>query len=250
MTSYILIHGGSHGSWFWEPVAEELRARGHHARAIDLPGRDREPSNVTLEDWLDHLSNEVNDFTSESGEPPVLVAHSMGGLSASQFAERRPAAIRSAIYVCAVVPTHGESGLQTLAKAGAESALLAEGVFTSVANNTRSSVDPAAAATAFYGRCSQEVIAEAIPRLVPEVMAPLLTPLSLGTNFRAVNKFWIASTQDRAVPYSLQQDLAAQCGASLTTIDADHSPVFSAQTELVKLLEELGGKTNDCLILN
>ena len=74
--------------------------------------------------------------------------------------------------------------------------------------------------------------------MVPEHVAPMSTPLQLGQAFASVPKRWIASTEDRTVPMSLQKAYAARVGAPLVTIHADHSAFMSATTEFVSLLEE------------
>ncbi len=38
MARFALVHGAFHGAWCWEPLVRELRAAGHTATAIDLPG--------------------------------------------------------------------------------------------------------------------------------------------------------------------------------------------------------------------
>nr|MCS5667148.1 alpha/beta fold hydrolase [Dehalococcoidia bacterium] len=38
MTTFVLVHGASHGSWCWDKVVPLLVAQGHEAIAVDLPG--------------------------------------------------------------------------------------------------------------------------------------------------------------------------------------------------------------------
>ncbi|MCH9016489.1 MAG: alpha/beta fold hydrolase, partial [Chloroflexi bacterium] len=38
MTTFVLVHGASHGSWCWDKVVPLLEAQGHEAVAVDLPG--------------------------------------------------------------------------------------------------------------------------------------------------------------------------------------------------------------------
>ncbi|WP_432534410.1 alpha/beta fold hydrolase [Kineococcus arenarius] len=239
MKTFILVHGGGHGAWAWEPVIGPLQSRGHTVRTLDLPGRDNQPSNVTLDDWVRRVGQEVDWALAAGLERPTLVGHSMGGLSVSQLAERRPADISSVIYVCAVVPVDGENGLSTLAEGGLDSALLAEGALVPSEDGSCVTATPDAAHKAFYSLCEDGVAAAATSRLCAEPVAPLSTPLSLGANFASVRKSWIAATEDRTVPFALQERLAARCGAPLTSIEADHSPFFSATDELVDLLVQL-----------
>ena len=37
MTAFVLVHGGYHGGWCWQPLVDELARRGHSSIAPDLP---------------------------------------------------------------------------------------------------------------------------------------------------------------------------------------------------------------------
>jgi pimeloyl-ACP methyl ester carboxylesterase len=89
MMQIILIHGAWQGSWVWADVVPCLNKAGHSCHAVDLPGSapdiaDR--ANVTFRDQVKYLE----DLIAEIGEPVVVVAHSGGGLAASQIAENLP----------------------------------------------------------------------------------------------------------------------------------------------------------------
>ncbi|MEE3248306.1 MAG: alpha/beta fold hydrolase, partial [Chloroflexota bacterium] len=82
MTTFVLVHGASHGSWCWDKVVPLLVAQGHEAIAVDLPGNtygelDIPAGQVTLKSYTDHVC-EVLD---ELDEPAILVGHSLGGLT-------------------------------------------------------------------------------------------------------------------------------------------------------------------------
>jgi len=40
----LLVHGAMHGAWCWYRMMPRLRAAGFDARAVDLPGRGRNPA--------------------------------------------------------------------------------------------------------------------------------------------------------------------------------------------------------------
>lgn len=238
MSRFIFVHGGSHRAWCWESTADLLKAKGHEARAIDLPGRDDPTADVTLDDWVARLGAEVDEVLADGGPPPTVVAHSMGGLTASQFAERRPNDLYSLVFVCAVAPVDGQSGLEALAEAGQDSVLLQEGSSIPAADGRTVIVDPDAARRAFYNLCPPDVAAAAVARICPEHVRPLATPLELGSGFASVAKRWIGASEDRTVPLALQKKMAEQMGAPMSTLQADHSPFLSATGELVELLEQ------------
>ena len=91
MASFLLIHGSWHGAWCWERLLPPLRARGHTARAVDLPGHgeDRTPA------WRIGLGSYARRIVDAAGAlevPPILVGHSMGGMAITQAAADAPTA--------------------------------------------------------------------------------------------------------------------------------------------------------------
>jgi pimeloyl-ACP methyl ester carboxylesterase len=169
---------------------------------------------------------------------PILVAHSMGGVSTSQYAEQRPSTIAGVVYVSAVVSADGASGVSTIAEAGPDSLATRRGVWRFSEDRTSATMDLTAAAEAFYGRCPPDVIEKALSRLCPEPAAPLTTPLRLGASFSSLPRIYTGALDDRTVPPALQQRLAERAGAAFQTIDADHSPFFSAVDELAAQLHD------------
>ena len=92
MTTFVLVHGASHGSWCWDKVVPLLEAEGHNAVTVDLPGNtygefDVPLCQVTLSSYTDHVCKVLDQLD----EPVVLVGHSLGGLTITQAAEARPA---------------------------------------------------------------------------------------------------------------------------------------------------------------
>lgn len=241
MAAYLMIHGGVHDSSCWDPVIGPLQELGHEVYAIDLPGRGATAdlaATTTLQDYINCAFFAVDAFA----EPPVVVAHSIGGVTASALAERRPDALSGIVYVSAVVPVNGVAGLPTLEEIGAESILLQEGALTFSDDLMTIIVPPETARSAFYNRCSDEVAKGAVARLTPEPVQPLMTPAVLGDNFASVSKVYIGATYDNAVPSHFQRTLAQRCGAKFIPIASDHSPFYSATDQLVTLLSELDRK--------
>src|ERR1043165_5853889 len=119
MTTYVMVHGSWHGAWCWEKVAPLLRAHGHDVVAVDLPGHGERRS-ATTPQTLKTYSETVIDAVTAAQKPVVLVAHRMAGVVATQAAETVPGNIARIVYVCAYVPTNGQS-LLDLAKGDADS---------------------------------------------------------------------------------------------------------------------------------
>ena len=238
MADCLLVHGGVHDRSCWDRLIPALEALGHRAVAIDLPGRGATATRLrtaTLDDWTASIAETVEAL----GTPPLLIGHSMGGVSTSQYAEHRPRTIAGVIYVAAIVPADGASGLSTLAGAGQESVLLREGVWRFSEDGTFATLDGADAAQAFYNRCPPDVTRDAVSRLCPEAVAPPRARLGLGTGFSSVAKTYIGTLDDHVLPLAYQRRMAERAGAAFQTIDADHSPFLCAVDELALQIDDI-----------
>jgi pimeloyl-ACP methyl ester carboxylesterase len=99
MTSFVLVPGAGGRGWYWHRVVAELTRRGCAAVAVDLPAAD---DSAGLAAYTDAV------VAALPAEPAVLVAHSMGGLTAPLVAARVP--VRGIVLLNAMVPRPGETG--------------------------------------------------------------------------------------------------------------------------------------------
>ncbi|MDT5148120.1 MAG: hypothetical protein QOC58_2765 [Mycobacterium sp.] len=108
MSTYVLIPGAWHGAWSWRPVAERLRAAGHRAITVTLPGMNDgdDPSGYRLQDAVDYIAREVRRLTPGN---VVLVAHSWGGFPATGAARPLAGRVEKLIYYNGHVPLPGRS---------------------------------------------------------------------------------------------------------------------------------------------
>ena len=74
MTTFVLVPGAGGSAWYWHRLVAELERRGHEAVAVDLPADDE---TAGLAEYTDTVVAAVGDRA-----PVVLVAQSMGGLTA------------------------------------------------------------------------------------------------------------------------------------------------------------------------
>jgi pimeloyl-ACP methyl ester carboxylesterase len=233
MATYLFIHGGWHGAWCWNQLVPHMEKRGHRLLAIDLPshGRDKTPAaKVTMKDYVDAVVAQLD----ASPEPVVLVAHSAGGVIATQVAEERPTKIRSLVYLAAFLPRSGESLMELFQQSGS---ILLGNVVPS-ADHSQLSVPDGTLRECFYENCREEDIALAKSCLVPEPMAPGLTPVHTTTkNFGQIPRIYIETLRDRTVPTAFQRKMreALPC-QTVISLDTDHSPFFSAPERLAEHL--------------
>ena len=119
-TPIVLVHGGGHGAWCWEPTLALLSTP---AIAVDLPpqsirggpGSNEFPAgmgDLQLSDWVDAV---VSAADGAGFDRFVLVGHSLAGLTISGVAQRVPDRVARLVYVSALVPRQGEHGLSAMA---------------------------------------------------------------------------------------------------------------------------------------
>jgi pimeloyl-ACP methyl ester carboxylesterase len=234
MATYILIHGAAHGGWCWHKVVPLLEAAGHKVIAPDLLGlgADLTPvAEITLQHWVDQVAALVE----AQSEPVVLVGHSRGGLIVSEVAERLPERIVRTVYLTAFLLADG----QTLGDVAAsdETSMIppnlvideAEGVWL---------IKPEAAVEGFFADCSSEDLAYTFPRLRPEPLFSLSTPIRVtGERFGRVPRTYIECLQDRAITIECQRRMQAVWPCSrILTLDTAHSPFMSAPRALTDAL--------------
>jgi pimeloyl-ACP methyl ester carboxylesterase len=97
----VLLHGNSANAWWWEPVARCLADR-HRLIAIDQRGHgDSEwvrPAAYTPEYYAADLATFIEHHF-RGREKPIVVGHSMGGLSVMEFARHHPRSARGAVVI-------------------------------------------------------------------------------------------------------------------------------------------------------
>ncbi|MEL6676975.1 MAG: alpha/beta hydrolase [Bacteroidota bacterium] len=102
----IFVHGAWHGKWCWEKFFRQpFEVAGHEVISFDLPGHGQ-PGKIKginqygIRDYTRALEQEV----AKLDRPPILIAHSMGGLVAQKFLEKNSC---KKVVLLAPVPPHG-----------------------------------------------------------------------------------------------------------------------------------------------
>jgi pimeloyl-ACP methyl ester carboxylesterase len=237
MSIFLLVHGGEHSAWCWARLIPELRARGHKALAIDLPGHGDDPTppgQVTFDDYVAAVIGAVDGLA----EAPVLLGHSLAGMVISATAERVPEKLKRLVYLAAHLPKDGDSLLS----------LEGRNPQPCVTRHLRPVSDGAAVLVArdkvrelFYADCAYEDAAAAIARLRQEPAAPLGSALRLTEGrFDRVPRTFITTEQDRAIPLVFQQQMIAAGPPTPTRgIRSGHSPFLSMPRRLAGVLADL-----------
>jgi pimeloyl-ACP methyl ester carboxylesterase len=241
--TFILIHGAWQGAWAWETIVPRLRAAGHDAVAVDLPGNGVDstpPQEVTLDLYAAHVSRIVDAVRG----PVVLVGHSMGGTAASQTCESRPHRIALAIYLCAFLLPHRMSVLEFYGQYLQPQMRGASSRLTYDAGRLRSSIDAASAMEVFYHQSEPSVAKAAARRLTPQPEGARRSHLHLSeTRFGNVPRVYIETLDDRSVHLPLQRKMQelTPCHA-IYALESDHAPQLSHPDALTALFLEAAAR--------
>jgi pimeloyl-ACP methyl ester carboxylesterase len=108
VTTYVTIPGAWHGGWSWVPVAQRLRAAGHRAITLTLPGLadGDDPRDRSLAGASDHIVRSIED---RDLTDVVLVGHSWGGYPINGAAGRLRGRLAGIVYYAAQIPVAGRS---------------------------------------------------------------------------------------------------------------------------------------------
>jgi pimeloyl-ACP methyl ester carboxylesterase len=238
MASFLLIHGAMGGAWCWERVLPGLRAAGHDAVAIDLPGQgsDTTPvAEVTLYRYADAVCEVLDGLAG----PVLLTGHSMGGMVITQAAARRPERLAGLVYVAAFLPQPGQAliDITHLPEAAGDSVqanIVVDG------NPPVATMPAEAAPEALYHCCTAEQVAWALPRRAGQPVIPFTQPFTVDGDtaaFDALPRAYVTCLQDRAIRPAVQTLMYSAAGCDpVIEIDTDHSPWLSRTDELVAAL--------------
>jgi pimeloyl-ACP methyl ester carboxylesterase len=236
MAHFVLVHGAFGGAWCWEPVIGPLEAAGHTVDTLDLPGSgdDQTPvADVTLE----ACARRVCSVLAAGPVPAVLVGHSMGGVIITQAAADCPERIASLVFVCAFMPSDGQSLLDLTR--------LPEGKDDMIQANLVVEGDPPVAvlsaeatAEAIYNGCTREQVSSAVAKRRPQPVAPFATPVRVDdAALASIPRSYVLTTRDQSIPPALQRRMIGEHPCErVFELDADHAPYLSATDELVSAL--------------
>lgn len=240
VTTYILVHGGLHGSWCWRPVVGRLREADHAVDAVDLPGR-----GGTVGADLEAFERVVAEAVDRAKPPVILVGHSLGGVTVSKFVQSRPDAVAGLVLVNALLVEDGEAALPKLQTAGDDCAFLRPGALVFSGDGTTVSVAEEFIVDGFYNRCTAAHAEWASARLCAEPVASLMVSLHISDDgFGSVPKVYIGSREDRVLPWWFQIRMSEAAGAEFIELQGDHSPFLSVPDDLVACLLEIDRNGN------
>ncbi|CAF1362985.1 unnamed protein product [Adineta ricciae] len=236
-STFVLISGGWHPSACWERVIPLLEAQGHYVIAPELLGVGTDQtslSQIKLKTWVD----QIVDLIQVQSKPVVLVGHSRAGILLSEAAQRIPDKIQLLVYLSAYLLTSGQTISDTTKNKK-------QTVATTIHLNGTISLKPDSIIPIFYNTTSAEWAQRALTLLSSaEPVVVYRTPVEITDDrFGRVPRAYIECLQDKAIPLDQQREMQKQLPCKyVLTLDTDHSPFFSAPSQLVTSLIDLANR--------
>jgi pimeloyl-ACP methyl ester carboxylesterase len=220
----VLVHGAWHGSWCWQRVVPLVESRGIAVRAVDLPSTS---AHTTVENNLSGDAAAVGKVIDDIAGEVVLCGHSYGGMVISHELAGGHPRVAHLAYLCAFVPSRGESLF------GIGGGKPAPWIRTDERRMTLP--DLSRAAEVFYADCESDTQQWAIGQLRLQPSAPFEEAVPVPA-WEKVPSTYIVCVQDRALPEDLQRNVFATRTRATRELNASHSPFLSQPTQLAELL--------------
>jgi pimeloyl-ACP methyl ester carboxylesterase len=218
--TYIMVPGGWHGGWSFDPIKDRLIKTGHDFVALTLPGLEHPtlPHKKIIN--LDtHIRYVVDQLVEQNFSQVVLCAHSYGGLVTTGVADQIPEKIHSLVYIDAYIPENGDSCWKLTSEVYRD--LFIEGV-------------------------AHDGYTVAVPpgtekRRVPHPVATFMQALHLTGRYKQIrNRVFVYASGWAATPFKKQyESLKNNPEWHLETIHCGHNVMREAPEKLATILEKI-----------
>jgi pimeloyl-ACP methyl ester carboxylesterase len=223
-TTFVLVPGAGGDTWFWHRLVAELEARGHRALPVELPAAD---DSAGLDAYADTVVAAIGDRS-----PVVLVAQSMGGLTAPMVCERVP--VELLVLLNAMVPLPGETGGEWWTVSGQGEAAAAHRQQLGLP----AELDDA---DTYFHDVPADVVAVARAQEFAQSGRPFEDPWPLE-RWPDVPTRVVAGRDDRLFPLEFQRTIAAErLGLDVDEVPGGHCVALSRPVELADRLESYLG---------
>jgi pimeloyl-ACP methyl ester carboxylesterase len=231
----IFVHGAfvADGAWWWEPAAALLRGRGIDSTALALPSCGETgiaPSGAGPDLHADAAA--LRAMLDLAGGPVMVVAHSYGGMVATQGAAGHPA-LRHLVYISSFVPAVGESALGA-AQAGPPVDGPDPLRIARRPDGALEIADPDLDARVLHDVTDPDVIAAAHGRLVPQSAAVFGQPVTAAA-WTGTPSTYLVCADDRNTAPLLQRTQAARASRTIE-LDSGHHPFLSHPAEVADIV--------------
>ena len=238
----VLVHGAWADASSWAKVIERLQAEGFTCTAPPNNLRGLGADAAYVRAYLETLPG-----------PIVLVAHSYGGMVATNAATGLPN-VKALVYVDAFMPDEGQPAV---ALTGAESALANAGTdpqslfkLAPYPGAPEGSVDtyllPETVTSSFAQDVTSEEQALIAATQRPAALAGLGEP-SGPPAWKEIPAWAVIGTQDRIITPGSQRQMAEHANAEITEVDASHVSMVSKPDAIVDVIRTAASRVREAV---
>jgi pimeloyl-ACP methyl ester carboxylesterase len=222
MTTFLLVPGAGGQAWYWHRLVPELERRGHDAVAVDLPADDETAGLAAYADTVVAAAGRRS--------PLVVVAQSLGGLTAPLVCARLP--VELLVLINAMIPLPGETGGDWWKATAQQDARAAYWARAGIAG------DPDDDAVLYFHDVPADVTAAALQQPFAQSGRPLADPWPLPA-WPDVPTRVVVGREDRLFPADFQRRVAAdRLGLPVDEVPGGHLAALSRPAELADRLED------------
>jgi pimeloyl-ACP methyl ester carboxylesterase len=233
MANFVLVHGGGHGGWCFQPLARVLRDKGHEVYAPTLTGLGERAHLFRADVDLDcHVNDIVSVLHYEDLSNAILVGHSYGGMVITGAADRAPDRVGHRVYLDAKPPRHGQS-------LGDVAALFMEAARadSQIIDGVEMCLFPSDETMKFYGVVDPRTLEWMRERLTPHPWRCFEQPLELTNEpaLQSIPQSHISTTAFMALRNA--DRIRQQSGGRLWDIDTGHDLMITEPHKVADLLD-------------
>lgn len=234
--TYVLVHGAWADENSWGFVRNQLAVNANVV-VVNLPAHGADNTygaGIGLKDYVKTVTDAINQ---QKGKV-ILVGHSMAGEVISQVAENIPNKIEKLIYVAAYIPKNGESVIDLSKKDNTSK------VGTALEFNkdySLATIKKEVVHDNICADCSDNMKDILVKYHRAEPVKALNDKAVLTAKFAAVPKYYIATTKDQVVPYTLQQQMIKDNGTikKVYELPTSHLPFVVMPAEFLAILTSI-----------
>jgi pimeloyl-ACP methyl ester carboxylesterase len=231
--AFVLIHGGGLDTWVWDRLTPLLKLP---ALAVRRAAIGANLNQLTITDCAKYIQSQIE---TAGLQRVILVAHSIGGILAPPVAMLLPKQVVHIVFVGANIPPEGQSAISVLRPPERfgiavwlrllawQVSWMDKAVETDMRKTLCNDLDEATVQQVLVGGKH------------PEPPAIFYEPVS-RSQMPSIPCTYVKLLQDQGVlPPSKQEEMAANIGAQILTLDTGHTAMLSRPQALAALLNSI-----------
>jgi pimeloyl-ACP methyl ester carboxylesterase len=241
MATFVLVHGGAHGGWCFQPLARVLRDDGHDVYTPTLTGLGERAHLFRADVDLDcHITDIVAVLHYEDLRDAILVGHSYGGVVITGAADRAPDRVGHRVYLDSMEPKDGQSLVDI-----AGPFMAAAQLDSRIVDGVRMCLFPSDETLPFYGVVDPHMLGWMRERLTPHPVRCFEQPLTLVNQaaLQSIPQSHISTTTFLSLRNV--DRLRAKADGRVWDIDTGHDLMITEPHEVAELLGRVAAVSSE-----